>query len=73
MIVGAGAVVGGAVEDYTIVAGNPARVVRRRVSPGEAARLVDLAWWDWPIDKILTHETEICGADIAALERAAEA
>lgn len=46
-IVGAGSVVTDAVEPYTIVAGNPARVVRRRFSPDIAERLMRLAWWDW--------------------------
>ncbi len=46
-IVGAGAVVTKDVAPYTIVAGNPARVVRRRFSEEIAARLDRLAWWDW--------------------------
>jgi virginiamycin A acetyltransferase len=69
VIVGAEAVVGGMVPDYTIVAGNPARVVRRRFDAAQVARLNVLAWWDWPIDTILAHEAEIAGADIEALER----
>lgn len=71
VIVGAGAVVAGAVPSYAIVAGNPARVVRRRVPPDVADRMRRLAWWDWPIAAILAHEAEICGTDIDALERAA--
>ena len=67
VIVGAGAVVGGKVPDYTVVGGNPARVIRRRVSPEDADRMRRIAWWDWPIDKILAHESLICGADIKAL------
>lgn len=46
-IVGAGAVVTKDVAPYTIVAGNPARVVRRRFSLEIADRLDRLAWWDW--------------------------
>lgn len=70
-ILGAGAVVGGRVPPYTVVAGNPARVVRHRVPPEAADRLVALAWWDWPIDQILAAEAAICGSDVAALEYAA--
>jgi hypothetical protein len=36
------------VAPYVIVAGNPARVIRERQPPDIAARLVALAWWDWP-------------------------
>ena len=38
--------------DYAVVAGNPARIVRRRLPETEAARLVALAWWDWPVERI---------------------
>ncbi|MEL7301478.1 MAG: CatB-related O-acetyltransferase [Pseudomonadota bacterium] len=73
VIVGAGAVVGGVAPDYSIVAGNPGRVVRRRFPEAVIARLNALAWWDWPIDHILAHEAAICGADLDALEAAAAA
>lgn len=46
-VVAGGAVVTKDVPDYTIVAGNPARVIRRRFPEAVAARLQALAWWDW--------------------------
>ena len=49
--VGTGAVVTKDVAPYTIVAGNPARTIRRRFPEGIADRLNELAWWDWD------HET----------------
>ena len=69
-IVGAGTVVAGEVPPYAVVAGNPARVIRMRFDAATVARLLELAWWDWPIDRILAAEAAICGADLAALERA---
>ncbi|MDU8945205.1 CatB-related O-acetyltransferase [Ovoidimarina sediminis] len=66
-IIGAGAVVGGDVPPYSIVAGNPGRVVRRRFDAATIAALLEVAWWSWPIDRILAAEAEICGADLAAL------
>lgn len=71
VIVGAGAVVGGLVPPYSVVAGNPARVVRARFAPDVVARLLALRWWNWPIDHILDHEPEICGGDVARLEAVA--
>lgn len=73
VIVGAGAVVGGSVPPYSVVAGNPARVVRPRFDAPTVARLLRLRWWDWPIETILAHEAAICGGDIDALEAAAVA
>lgn len=70
VIVGAGAVVKGRVADYVVVAGNPARVMRRRFDADKVARLLRLRWWDWPIARILAHEAEICGASVADLEGA---
>lgn len=68
VIVGAGAVVRGVVPPYSIVAGNPAKVIERRFDEATITRLLALAWWDWPIARILRHEAAICGADLAALE-----
>jgi phosphonate metabolism protein (transferase hexapeptide repeat family) len=46
-VVAAGAIVTKDVPDYTIVAGNPARIIKRRFSEAIAARLIALAWWNW--------------------------
>ena len=70
-ILGAGAVVGGVVPAYAVVAGNPARVVRMRFDAATVARLGAIAWWHWPVARILRHEAAVCGADLDALEAAA--
>lgn len=71
VIVGAGACVAGTIPDYSIVVGNPGRVIRRRFDDATIARLKSVAWWHWPIEQILAAEAEICGGDIDALEAAA--
>lgn len=71
VIVGAGSVVRGTIPDYSIVAGNPGVVIRRRFDQATIDRLLELAWWDWPIEMIYANEAAICGADIEALANAA--
>ncbi|MEZ8822936.1 DapH/DapD/GlmU-related protein [Vibrio amylolyticus] len=52
-IVGAGSVVTKDVPDYSIVVGNPAKVLRPRFEDNSfGERLNRLAWWDWDDDKI---------------------
>lgn len=69
VIVGAGAVVGGEIPAYSIVAGNPARVLRRRFSDTDISRLLDLAWWDWEDDRIAAAIPHLAKGDVAALAR----
>ncbi|MEM6713059.1 MAG: CatB-related O-acetyltransferase [Pseudomonadota bacterium] len=71
VIVGAGAVVGGMVPDYAVIAGNPAETVRMRFDEETVRRIKAVAWWNWPIDTILAHEAIIVGGDINALETVA--
>ena len=58
-VVGAGAVVTHSVPAYAIVAGNPARIVRSRFPDAVAAKLLELRWWDWPLDTILERRAEL--------------
>jgi virginiamycin A acetyltransferase len=70
-IVAAKAVVTREVPPYAVVAGNPARIIRMRFDEATVGRLLDVAWWDWPIDKVVRNAGAISGADIERLEAAA--
>lgn len=69
-IVASKAVVTKDVAPFAVVAGNPAREVRRRFDDATIARLLEIAWWDWPTDKIARNIDAIRGTDLAALEAA---
>lgn len=66
-IVAAKSVVTSNVEPYRIVGGNPARVIRSRFSDEVIQTLLDIAWWNWDIEKITRNLEKILGADIQAL------
>ncbi|GAA0590923.1 CatB-related O-acetyltransferase [Kutzneria viridogrisea] len=66
-IVATGSVVVQDVPDYAIVGGNPAKVVRSRYPEAEVARLLELAWWDWPAEHITEHVRTIMSGTVDEL------
>jgi len=51
-VIGANAVVTHNVDPYEIMAGVPARRLKRRFAPEISERIEALAWWDWPVAKL---------------------
>lgn len=51
-IIGANSVVGSDVAPYTVVAGNPAKPIRKRFDDGLIGLLLKLKWWDKSVDEI---------------------
>ena len=52
------------VEPYSIVGGNPAKHIRYRFTSRQIERLLELQWWDWPIEKINDNLHLICSPNI---------
>jgi acetyltransferase-like isoleucine patch superfamily enzyme len=40
---------------YEIVGGNPARHIMFRFNPSIIEALLQLSWWDWPVDKVIKN------------------
>ncbi|MDD3466560.1 MAG: CatB-related O-acetyltransferase, partial [Campylobacterales bacterium] len=66
-IIGANSVVTKDIEPYTIVAGNPAKQVKKRFDEHTINTLLDIKWWDWSIEKIEKNIDVITGNDLDAL------
>ncbi len=51
-VIAAGSVVTRPVQAYEIVGGNPAAGLGFRFSPAQIKALLEIAWWEWPLEKI---------------------
>ena len=63
-IIGACAVVASDVAPYTIVAGNPAKLIRKRFDDELTALLLKFKWWDKSIDEINSFIPVLTSGDL---------
>ena len=66
-VIAARAVVAQDIEPYSIVGGNPARLIRKRFDDKVIERLLEIRWWDWPVEKIKSNLHLICSSNIEGL------
>ena len=63
-IIGAGAVVTRDVMAYEVVGGVPAKHIRFRFDPKTIKALIQLAWWDWPLEKIIANAETLMSSNV---------
>jgi virginiamycin A acetyltransferase len=68
-VVAAWSVVSKDVAPYTVVAGAPARPVRKRFSEETIDSLLRIRWWDWEEEVVLERIDDLTSADLDAFTR----
>jgi virginiamycin A acetyltransferase len=68
-IIGAYSVVGGNVEPYAVVAGNPAKQTRKRFDDELISLLEEFKWWDKPVDEIQSLIPILTNSDLERTRR----
>jgi len=55
------------VEPYSIVGGNPSKLIRKRFSEKTILKLLELQWWNWDIEKITENVDKLTQNDFNKL------
>ena len=57
------------VAPFSIVGGNPAKEIRKRFKEEQIEALLEIRWWDWPIEKITANVQQLTGDNVEELIR----
>ena len=52
------------VAPYTIVGGNPAKLIKKRFKEEQIEKLMEIKWWDWTDEEINKVAPALCNPDI---------
>lgn len=67
-VIGANSVVASNIPPYTVAAGNPCRVVKKRFDDETAKFLLKLKWWDWDTEKITENIEILQSGDLSKIK-----
>ena len=68
-IIGANSVVGSNVDPYTIIAGNPAKPVRKRFDDELISMMLEWKWWDKTVEEINSLIPILTSSDMDAVKK----
>jgi len=52
------------IESYSLVGGNPAKLIKYRFTPTQIEKLLQIKWWNWDDEKINTNTPLLCNTNI---------
>jgi virginiamycin A acetyltransferase len=52
------------VEPYSLVGGNPAKLIKYRFTKEQIEKLLEIKWWDWDDEKINDFTSLLCNENI---------
>lgn len=67
-IIASSSVVTNHVAPYSIVAGNPAKLIRARFDEEIVQKLLKMQWWNWKLEKITEHANDLATGDLRLIE-----
>ncbi|WP_240811029.1 CatB-related O-acetyltransferase [Streptomyces tendae] len=71
-VIGARSLVTSDVAPYTVVGGNPAKEIKKRLPDEDIDRMLRIAWWDWPAEVVTEHVRTIWSGTPSELEELAK-